>query len=489
MRIRTRLWASLAFLLCVSAGIGFFIASSMRDMRAGIVRSQIYDEVLLEAFALNTLVSNLHLQPGKSVNRQLREVFNTLGTLLDKLSTAGAEDEFMIRQIRKNEDDLGLLLGQILGNQDAVQDPAEAERRRLLESQIRIKVRFITDDTQRLLLSNRERILTEQDHLNGLVLALVTVLILTSGAIFALANRRIAGGISRLSRGAENIAGGNLRYRIEMDGRDEIADLAGAFNKMAESLQASYHNLRLHARKLEQSNRELEQFAFIASHDLQEPLRKIQSFGDLLLMDAGDGLGPKERDHLLRMQKASARMRDLIEALLEYSRVLKMREPFVPVDLNVIMDEVLADLEASIEETRGRIKVFRLPTIQADPVQMRQLLQNLISNALKYHREDAPPEIRVASACNGSGDKMICRIEVADNGIGFEDEYLDKIFTPFQRLHSRQEFEGTGIGLAICRMIVERHGGEITAKGTPGKGATFIVSLPAHHAASAGNEP
>lgn len=230
------------------------------------------------------------------------------------------------------------------------------------------------------------------------------------------------------------------------------------------------------AQELRRSNRELEEFARIASHDLQEPLRKIQAFGDRLVTMLGAGLGEQGRDYLARMQAAAKRMSTLINDLLTYSRVTTKAQPFVRVDLGQIAREVSSDLEARIDETLGRVELGDLPAIEADPLQMRQLLQNLIGNALKFHRKDIPPVVRVAGE-QGENAQTV-RLSVTDNGIGFDMKYLDRIFDVFQRLHGRTEYAGTGLGLAVCRKLVERHGGAITATSAPEQGSTFIVTLP-----------
>ena len=238
--------------------------------------------------------------------------------------------------------------------------------------------------------------------------------------------------------------------------------------------------------ELERSNRELQDFAFVASHDLQEPLRKIQAFGDRLLTTQGSRLDDQGRDYLDRMHSAAGRMHTLINDLLGYSRVTTKAQPFKPTNLRKIADEVVGDLEARIEESGGEVVIEELPTIDADQVQMRQLFQNLIANAWKFRRSDAPVRVKMFSErlSGESGETTsttdgFVRIFVNDNGIGFDEKYLDRIFTPFQRLHARNEYEGTGIGLAVCRKIVERHGGTLTATSKTGEGSTFIVTLPA----------
>ena len=241
------------------------------------------------------------------------------------------------------------------------------------------------------------------------------------------------------------------------------------------------------AAMLSQSNRELQDFASVASHDLQEPLRKIQAFGDRLRQKCEGQLSEAGTDYLARMLNAASRMQILINDLLTFSRVTTKAQPFSKVDLNVIARDVLSDLEVRIEQTGGSVEVSDLPVIDADPLQMRQLFQNLIANALKFRKPDEPSFVKIFANCNSQiaegatwalANAETWQISVTDNGIGFDEKYLDRIFTVFQRLHGRNTYEGTGVGLAVCRRIVERHNGSITARSKPGQGATFIVKLP-----------
>ncbi len=235
--------------------------------------------------------------------------------------------------------------------------------------------------------------------------------------------------------------------------------------------------------ELRRSNEALEEFASVASHDLQEPLRKIMSFGERLNTAAADALSGDARLYLERMLSSAGRMRTLINDLLAFSQVTTRVRSFAPVDLGVIALEVVSDLETTIAEAEAQVVLGALPTVEADAVQMRQLLQNLISNSLKYRRADAPCIIRIDSS-GGTGPS--CTLVVADNGIGFEARHAVRIFRMFERLHGRGRYEGSGIGLAICRKIADRHGGTIVATGVAGAGATFTVTLPvAQHAAGA----
>jgi two-component system, LuxR family, sensor kinase FixL len=231
------------------------------------------------------------------------------------------------------------------------------------------------------------------------------------------------------------------------------------------------------AEKLARSNSELEQFAYVASHDLQEPLRKIQAFGDRLRTKYDATLGPEGLDYLTRMQNAAARMQVLIQDLLSLSRVASHSKPFAQVDLGDVVRMVISDLEVRIQERNGRVEAVDLPVVFGDRGQLAQLFQNLIGNGLKFQKPGEGPLVKVSSEAIVS-DASAWRITVEDNGIGFDEKYRERIFQIFQRLHGRSEYEGTGIGLAICRKIVERHGGVIAAHSSPGAGAKFVITLP-----------
>lgn len=232
-------------------------------------------------------------------------------------------------------------------------------------------------------------------------------------------------------------------------------------------------------KELARSNEDLEHFAAVASHDLQEPLRKIRAFGERLGSKYGDELPKRGKDYLDRMQNAASRMSNLIDDLLAFSRVTTRANPFETVELGDVVAQVIDDLVVRIEQTDGHVEIHELPRLDADPVQMRLLFQNLIGNALKFHREGVPPVVEVG--LQESNDDR-CTVYVQDNGTGFDEKYLDRIFDVFQRLHGRGVYEGTGMGLAICRKIVNRHGGTLDATSTPGEGSRFMVTLPREQA-------
>lgn len=297
-------------------------------------------------------------------------------------------------------------------------------------------------------------------------------------------------------RSAQRLAAGDLDARTELPPEGELGQLAQAFDHMAEALSQreternqAEQAIREYAANLERSNRDLQDFANIASHDLQEPLRKIQTFSELLQTRNRDQLDARGEDYLSRMNTAAQRMQTLIEELLTYSRISTRARPVESVDLTEIAQGVVQDMDIQIEQSGASVEIDALPTIEADNFQMHQLFQNLVSNSLKFRKNETPPQVKISGAVvkgQLAGDdknqdrRPICRITITDNGIGFNEKYLDRIFQPFQRLHGQGVYEGAGMGLAICRKIAERHGGSITARSRPGEGSTFIIQLPIH---------
>lgn len=263
----------------------------------------------------------------------------------------------------------------------------------------------------------------------------------------------------------------------------ELLTLYGRMLGHLVTLKKNETEIQAYAIELERSNQELQQFAYVSSHDLQEPLRKIQTFGDRLQQQYASQMDERGVDYLRRMQDAASRMQSLIHDLLAFSRVNTQQRLFMPIDLAEVVNEVLSVLETRIEETNSVIEVDKLPIIDADATQMRQLFQNLLSNAIKFRHPDQSPVIQVncQPEVNGIEGGKHCLIYVRDNGIGFDEKYSERIFGVFQRLHGRSEYEGTGVGLAICRRIVERHNGRIVATSTPGQGSTFAITLPLKH--------
>ena len=296
----------------------------------------------------------------------------------------------------------------------------------------------------------------------------------------------------RLSGTAQDITiQRELQLAFAQQVQEQTEELAATNEELAvinEELAATNEELTESNNLLLRSNDNLQKFAYVASHDLQEPLRKIQQFGDLLKSQYAESLG-EGAGYLERMQLAASRMSALIRDLLNFSRVSTHRETTAHIPLGEVINTVLSDLDLRIQETGAVVTVGSLPTIQGDRPQLEQLFQNLLSNALKFQRAGVNPVIHIASRLVVHQDlppsvkparqaPFYCQITVADNGVGFDEKYVDRIFQVFQRLHGRSEFAGTGIGLAISEKVVVNHGGAITATSQPGQGAVFSVYFP-----------
>jgi signal transduction histidine kinase len=317
-----------------------------------------------------------------------------------------------------------------------------------------------------------------QQGVRQLVLMLVSlggIGIIFIALVLVLLERTVLSRLSYLSHKVRDITqSAEMTTRVEVLGKDELAMLASDLNSMLQVIEERTVALERSNQELARSNQELERFSYVASHDLQEPLRKVQTFSDRLTSKYGDKLEGDGKIYLSRMQESLGRMRGLIQDLLNYSRVQNSKKEWVTLDLNDVVKGVVSDLEVRLEQSGGHIEVGQLPTVEADPLQMRQVFQNLLSNALKFKRPDVAPVVKVVSRLVGDSYEIV----VKDNGIGFEQQYANKVFEVFQRLHSRGDYEGTGIGLAIVRKVLESHGGSVRVESTPNQGTQFFLTLP-----------
>jgi signal transduction histidine kinase len=340
---------------------------------------------------------------------------------------------------------------------------------------------------------------------------LVSAALAAAGFLGFMIVRQIVRPTMGLAATARALASGDLAKRAAVDRDDELGVLAEAFNSMADQLQKTIGSLerrvaertrelrrtneelkaevaerRRAEAELARSNADLEQFAYVASHDLQEPLRMVTSYVQLLAQDYEGQLDPDADRFISYAVDGANRMKALIDDLLEYSRVGSRAKPFEPTSCDDVMEQVISDLDEAIKESRGEVTWKSLPTVMADGTQLAQLLRNLVGNGIKF-RGEAPPHVHVSAALASSGAGLAeapdsvreeWLFSVRDNGIGIAPKYHERIFRMFERLHHRSEYPGTGIGLAVCDKIVERHGGRIWVESQPGHGSTFYFTIP-----------
>jgi light-regulated signal transduction histidine kinase (bacteriophytochrome) len=322
----------------------------------------------------------------------------------------------------------------------------------------------------------------------------VLAIVFLSAILGIILARSIVRPVRELVKGTGEIGRGNLDYRITVKSGDEIGQLSKDFNQMAIDLKTvtasrddldreiaerrrAEERLREANQDLERSNKELEQFAYVASHDLQEPLRMVSSYTQLLAQRYRDKLDQDAKDFIGFAVDGANRMQRLIQDLLMYSRITTRARPSAPLDSHGALGEAVNNLQAAIQESGAMVTNDELPEVLGDHIQMVQVFQNLIGNGIKFRKPGEPPRVRV-SARRDADRRDLWVFEVADNGIGIEARHFERLFVIFQRLHGKQEYPGTGIGLAMCKRIVERQGGKIWLESEIGKGSRFFFTVP-----------
>ncbi len=317
----------------------------------------------------------------------------------------------------------------------------------------------------------------------GLLFIVALTVEFTGLSIAIAVSRGIQKGLKEILLSSQAVAKGDFSVKAKAFSGDEIGILANSFNNMSGELERlgienkevnSLLEKKVHQRtaQIENKNKELEQFAYVASHDLQEPLRTISSFVELLQQQYRGRLDDSADKYLDYLLNASERMKVLIKDLLDYSRIGREKE-FKQVDCNQLLEEVVADLDKIIEDTGATVHADALPVLHAYPTELKLLFQNLISNSIKFRKANDIPAIDIGSVQENGHWKFF----VQDNGIGIEEQFLERIFIIFQRLHNRSEYDGSGIGLAHCKKIAELHGGRIWVESTPGEGSRFMFTI------------
>lgn len=358
-------------------------------------------------------------------------------------------------------------------------DDLEIARSVIVNTRGRMRVARIREDFRTLFARARgeaaakaRRADRRSDLAVGMGVAGIILVVALSGGLAWLLRRSVLRPIRRVAGASETLALGDLSARVPADRSDEIGDLARSFNAMAESLELSQEELAKRAQELERSNRELEDYASVTSHDLQGPLVTIGMYAELLTQRVKD---PDARELATHIRDGAASMRRLVRELLAYARLERHAGRRERVPLDEAFAEARDNLAGPIRDAGAGITVEgELPVVTGDPARLTQLLQNLLTNAIKF-TEEGDPRVEVFARPEGAG---MVRVSVRDHGIGFQEGQAEVIFRPFHRLHGADRFEGTGIGLAVCQKIVDQHGGRIWADGRPGEGATFHFTLP-----------
>jgi signal transduction histidine kinase len=469
-KLQVNTYISLAFgviAICIVSAVLVRVNSIMD-------KGSLYQRVIANVFEINIL-SHQYLSDADESLYQLLAVSASLEAVFRQIAPTSEEERALFNLLREEFRNVNAILTDLRNSREPAGGRIIDEQMEdILSAQLAVNLTNMLLDANSLVELSQKQLHSTQKKAGVAVISLFAFLVLLNALASYYTSRNISTSLAMLGSGVSLITQGNLDHRIPIRGSDEIADLSLAFNEMSDRLRSSYAEQKEYASELERSNRELQDFAFITSHDLQEPLRKIQAFASRIRVQYEPVLDEKGSDYLWRMERAAHRMQDLIHDLLKYSRLTTRPEPFKIFNLSDPVKEAIMDLKVLIEETGGQVEVADLPIVEADPIQMRQLFQNLIANALKFHGEKTPMVKVYSHGCF----QGFCEIFVEDNGIGFDEKYIGKIFTPFQRLNKKDQYEGSGMGLAICQKIVERHRGAITASSSPGQGSTFVVRLP-----------
>jgi len=510
VKLRTLLIIEIVFFVAIALAIGAVLLGTALSVHQAVDDSRKADTLQTDFYQLSILRSN-YLLYGEARALDLWEAKqDSTRSTLDSMKMTSAAENSDLDHLRGFINDIRSITRRLVGLQAAqgsttsieTASPAvKSEVADLLRTNARISA--VLDIIMAKTTARVTELQTRSTWLIGIFVVLAAGLVVVFGVTVL---RSAFKPVAELQVGVNRIGAGDLDYKVPEGRHDEVGDLARSFNEMAAELKTSYadlerevlvrrkteEELREHRDRLEElvlertrdletavaelarSNAELEQFAYVASHDLQEPLRMVSSYVQLLEKKYRDQMGEEADEFIAFAVDGARRMQELINDLLAYSRVGRFGKPFEPVDMNTALSAALANLSLAIDNCHAVVTGDDLPVVSGDRVQLVQLLQNLISNAMKF-RGNEEPRVRVSA----SREADECVFSVADNGIGFEESYSEKIFQIFQRLQSRGESEGTGIGLAIASRIVERHGGRIWAESEVGKGSVFYFSISA----------
>jgi signal transduction histidine kinase len=493
MRIRTLLLViGIVFLSMMAVLVTIFTVTAQEGTKSRENRGTA-TSILRLLQSLTVLTTEYAAYPEERPAFQVLQAQASMAKILDEASFAGAEEKAILVRItdqsKRFRSDFEYLV-KLYGQNGQEVSSLQAELAERVKSRIHLDIELMADDAVILSDIFGARVAASQ-IITSILMGIASLMLIALGTIlFAVAWKGMLVPLMQLQKGTQLIAEGKLDYRVAITSHDEIGELAANFNTMAARIEESYHSIEKARDELEmkvrertvellktseelhRSNMELEQFAYVASHDLQEPLRTISSFLQLIEKRYADSIGDEAREFIGFSVAAANRLQEMIKALLEYSRIQLRGSPFTQVETGAVVSEAVNNLHTVIQESGAKITADGLPLVYADRSQLIRLFQNLISNAIKF-RGDQAPEINITAKKKGA-EWYFC---VKDNGIGIDPKYKERIFLIFQRLHGRS-VPGIGVGLAICMRIVERHGGRIWVESETGTGAAFWFTIP-----------
>ena len=496
MRIRTKLYAGAFYPVIIGLVMGVGLLHLFGRLSEATDTSHRMGDIMQETFRLNVLMSEYVLHGGARARDQWLAVHQQMGRALTRVKLRDAADRGILDEIRGQHAKvegafLAMATPEARPTAAAGHEAVDREARERQAGQALAMMQAMVSGAGRLDEHSRARVV-QLERMATLV-ALVSIIIMAAGkaVISFLVGHSILGSLRRLRGGMEVVGMGNLDYKVGTDTNDEIGELSRDFDHMTAKLRSittSRDELnreieerrkveeRLHEAlvELKRSNKDLETFAYVASHDLQEPLRTVSSFTQLLERRYKGKMDQDADEFIAYITDGARRAQVLIADLLEYARVGSKAKPPALTDCSKVMESVLNGLQAAIRDSGACVLCAPLPTVMADAIQIAQVFQNLIANALKFRRDDVPAEVRVGAERHDG----MWAFAVKDNGIGIDPEYFGRIFEAFQRLHGAQ-YPGTGLGLAISKKIIEHHGGTIWVESVKGQGTTFFFTLPA----------
>ena len=479
MTVETVIWAAIA--VAVSGGLYVALQEGDEALRKGDIASDIGQAV----FELTVLTGDYLLHHEKRAQIQWERKHESLGRVLREPGFGRAEEAPALAVVQANHVEIGEIFARLVATYPARRAPGGrtdlslALEQRLV-AQLLTRSQTMVSRAFELVSQGEADVRESARRAAWLAIVLGVSIVIAVGGTWIVAVLQVVRPIRTLHRGIQILAGGDLDYRIGVTGRDEIGEVGNAFNAMAAERKRAEEQLRGLAQSLERrtaelaaANKELEAFSYSVSHDLRAPLRSMSGFSQALVEDYGDKLDPNARHYLERVRAASKRMSDLIDELLMLSRVTRSELKRETVDMSGLARDVAAELQATQAERRVAFEIMPGVTAEGDAWQLRLVVENLIGNAWKFTRDEA--EAKIEFGLTEQDGEVV--YHVRDNGVGFDMAYADKLFGPFQRLHTAAEFEGAGIGLATVARLVWRHGGRVWAEAAPGQGATFYFTL------------